>query len=330
MQDEILMSSLKINKVDNAETFKQLKGSEYYNSEEVYVLGDYISSSDIASGIEAHNNDEAAHQDIQQKVAAAQSTADKAIPKPNTAASGQVLTYNGSTWEAADAPDTGVTSVNNRNGAVTLTKSDVGLGNVDNVKQYSASNEPPYPVTSVNGQTGDVTIEIPEVNYPVTSVNGQTGDITIDIPTLPEINYPVTSVNGQTGEVVLTASSVGARPDTWTPSLADLGAAPAYTLSTEDLVAGTSTLAKGTLWFVYEIQSPTINFSVRDVSFEANRGMTWEQWIGSAYNTSSYSISGDGSISVGRGEYLLLSDGFTAVDKTETIIEGYNYERGIT
>lgn len=40
----------------------------------------------------------------------------------------------------------------------TYTKNDVGLGNVDNVKQYSDSNPPPYPVTSVNGQTGDVSI----------------------------------------------------------------------------------------------------------------------------------------------------------------------------
>ena len=40
-----------------------------------------------------------------------------------------------------------------------VTKSDVGLGNVDNVKQYSSSNPPPYPVTSVNGQTGDVTVQ---------------------------------------------------------------------------------------------------------------------------------------------------------------------------
>ena len=40
----------------------------------------------------------------------------------------------------------------------TYSKSDVGLGNVDNVKQYSASNPPPYPVTSVNGSTGAVSI----------------------------------------------------------------------------------------------------------------------------------------------------------------------------
>lgn len=52
-----------------------------------------------------------------------------------------------------------------------VTKSDVGLGNVDNVKQYSASNPPPYPVTSVNGKTGAVTIrEVPAVT---TSDNGK-------------------------------------------------------------------------------------------------------------------------------------------------------------
>lgn len=43
----------------------------------------------------------------------------------------------------------------------TYTKSEVGLGNVDNVKQYSASNPPPYPVTSVNGKTGAVTVTVP-------------------------------------------------------------------------------------------------------------------------------------------------------------------------
>ena len=44
-------------------------------------------------------------------------------------------------------------------------KSEVGLGNVDNVKQYSASNPPPYPVTSVNGQTGVVTGLVETKNY---------------------------------------------------------------------------------------------------------------------------------------------------------------------
>lgn len=63
-------------------------------------------------------------------------------------------------------------------------KADIGLGNVDNVKQYSISNPPPYPVTSVNGQTGAVTIEsdVPEniVRYydvaPTEAVEGLNAD----------------------------------------------------------------------------------------------------------------------------------------------------------
>ena len=58
-----------------------------------------------------------------------------------------------------------VTSVNSKTGVVTLTKSDLGLGNVDNVKQYSASNPPPYPVTSVNGQTGAVVVDTTSEPY---------------------------------------------------------------------------------------------------------------------------------------------------------------------
>lgn len=48
-------------------------------------------------------------------------------------------------------------------------KSDVGLGNVDNVKQYSASNPPPYPVKSVNGKTGAVTLGAADVGAATTA-----------------------------------------------------------------------------------------------------------------------------------------------------------------
>ena len=84
--------------------------------------------------------------------------------------SGITVAADGTISVNATAP---VTSVNGKTGRVVLTaadvgarpstwtpsKSDVGLGNVDNVKQYSASNPPPYPVTSVNGKTGAVTLE---------------------------------------------------------------------------------------------------------------------------------------------------------------------------
>lgn len=63
-----------------------------------------------------------------------------------------------------------VTSVAGKTGAVTLAKGDVGLGNVDNVQQYSVNNPPPYPVTSVNGSTGAVTLSIPSTASDVGAV----------------------------------------------------------------------------------------------------------------------------------------------------------------
>ena len=57
-----------------------------------------------------------------------------------------------------------VNSVNGKTGNVVITKSDIGLSNVDNAKQYSASNPPPYPVKSVNNKTGAVTLNASDVN----------------------------------------------------------------------------------------------------------------------------------------------------------------------
>lgn len=60
------------------------------------------------------------------------------------------------------------TSLNKANSALqSVSKSDVGLSNVVNERQYSSENPPPYPVTSVNGKTGAVTV--PSVNAPSTT-----------------------------------------------------------------------------------------------------------------------------------------------------------------
>lgn len=99
------------------------------------------------------------------------------------------------------SPSSTVSTVNGQSGDVVITASDIGLGNVDNVQQYSATNPPPYPVTSVNGQTGAVT-----VTAPVTSVNGMTGDV---IVSGGGGQGDVLSVNGKNGVVVLDASDIG-------------------------------------------------------------------------------------------------------------------------
>ena len=59
----------------------------------------------------------------------------------------------------------------------TYTASEVGLGNVDNVQQYSASNPPPYPVTSVNGNTGAVSLSIPTKTSDLTNDSGYTTNV---------------------------------------------------------------------------------------------------------------------------------------------------------
>lgn len=56
-----------------------------------------------------------------------------------------------------------------------LNPASVGLGNVDNVKQYSATNPPPYPVTSVNGATGEV-----KSTFYVTVTQGDDNSVTAD------------------------------------------------------------------------------------------------------------------------------------------------------
>ncbi len=51
-----------------------------------------------------------------------------------------------------------VESVNGKTGRVTISKTEVGLSEVDNTRQYSAKNPPPYPVSSVNGKSGKVVL----------------------------------------------------------------------------------------------------------------------------------------------------------------------------
>lgn len=56
-------------------------------------------------------------------------------------------------------------------------KSDIGLGNVDNVKQYSATNPPPYPVTSVNNKTGAVVLSATDVSAIPSTLTGTAGQV---------------------------------------------------------------------------------------------------------------------------------------------------------
>ena len=127
--------------------------------------------------------------------------------------------YNFDFGIPAGGGSSAVDSVNGQTGTVVLDKDDIGLSNVANVAQYSASNPPPYPVTSVNGQTGAVVVS----GGAVDSVNGQTGTVVLDKDDIGLSNvanvaqysvsnpppYPVTSVNGMTGDVIVSGGGGG-------------------------------------------------------------------------------------------------------------------------
>lgn len=117
---------------------------------------------------------------------------------------------------AAAAP---VQSVAGKTGVVTLAKSDVGLDNVDNVKQYSATNPPPYPVTSVNGKTGAVVLDADAVGaLPSDTVIPTVNDATLTIQR-NGVDVQTFTANSSTNktaniEVPTKASDIGALPDT--------------------------------------------------------------------------------------------------------------------
>jgi len=96
---------------------------------------------------------------------------------PDDGTAGQILrrTADGAEWSDEETGGA-VESVNGKTGAVVLDKTDIGLGNVANVAQYSASNPPPYPVTSVNGQTGAVTVQTATDAQVTTAVNTWLGE----------------------------------------------------------------------------------------------------------------------------------------------------------
>ena len=76
-------------------------------------------------------------------------------------------------------------------------KSDIGLSNVDNVKQYSASNPPPYPVASVNGKTGRVKLVASDVGAVSTNNITQTlGTSTTKVPSEKAVSDAIADAGG--------------------------------------------------------------------------------------------------------------------------------------
>ena len=111
-----------------------------------------------------------------------------------------------------------VDSVNGMVGDVVIDKNDIGLSNVDNVQQYSATNPPPYPVTSVNGMTGDVIVQGANGNYApaiISSASGAIAHFTDGADNIPINDLTIGIVPAQSGSGTPSPSNI--RPITgWT------------------------------------------------------------------------------------------------------------------
>ena len=108
-------------------------------------------------------------------------------------------------------------SYNDLSNKPSITKQAVGLGNVENERQYSSENPPPYPVTSINGDTGDITIPAPEVQP-----NGTYPDMTVgDSQQLGGVSASE-YITKQAGKVNLVRYDIWTGPVTTDGSLTDL------------------------------------------------------------------------------------------------------------
>ena len=92
----------------------------------------------------------------------------------------------------------------------------------------------------------------------------------------------VTSVNGQTGKIELTSSDFGLQQEKWIFTKLD------ETVEEQQVV-------------VKEVA--IITFTINTTPFQAERGMTWGEFVDSAYNSNGFSLFENNS------RYLILVDG---------------------
>lgn len=110
-----------------------------------------------------------------------------------------------------------------------------------------------YQTTTTADQTNEKT-EYSKIGRAVTATNSITFTCFSSAPTIAlTLNIQGTrGANSTGGSGTLAIADGGTGATTATEARTNLGAAPAYSYGTTDLVAGTSPLAAGTLYFVYE------------------------------------------------------------------------------
>lgn len=69
---------------------------------------------------------------------------------------------------------------------------------------------------------------------------------------------------------------------------------------------------------------PLISFTIAGTTYQAEEGMTWQQWVASSYNTDGYYVSGT-NINSKNGKVYVDENLTRPVLSTDVIISGQRY-----
>lgn len=137
----------------------------------------------------------------------------------------------------------------------------------------------------------------------------------------------VSSVNGATGAVSI-GDTTGLNYLTTAPNSANASGLKIVVLSSEP-----STKYSGYLYIItggitFTVSSVNGNTTVSSSTYQAEDGMTWQQWVASAYNTDGFNVSGGYVYSL-VGHQVSSSSG-SGVSSSSVIVAGGNYSIFLT
>ena len=144
----------------------------------------------------------------------------------------------------------------------TPTASDIGLGNVNNTSDADKPVSNAQAIAIADAKKAGIDAQVNLTSH-ITNKNNPHGVTALQVGAVPVSR----KVNNKSldNDISLTASDIGARPDTWMPTASNVGAYTKeevdnalanvkipLTASTNDITAGVTELADGALYLVYE------------------------------------------------------------------------------
>lgn len=92
------------------------------------------------------------------------------------------------------------------------------------------------------------------------------------------------------------------------------------------LTAEPATRYNGYVYLIVEPSGPLINFTIDQTSYQAELGMTWGEWVNSAYNTDGYFVGPSNMIfNMVTNKYVVMAIGTPGVLSSSTISDLTDY-----